>query len=101
METLVRISKKEFKKQSDAHVFTGWNGKRIKHNVIYFDYQQGDGFKGFKYVVAMDIKEGTKAELEKHLYDWVNNEIEPPYNVRYKFAATDANRFRPQLTLTF
>lgn len=93
------MTKKDFKTRCDFHEYIGWNGRRIKHNVIYFDYKQTDEGRGFKYAVALNIEDGTKAELFKHLYDWVNNNVELPWYVRYKFAETDAQRFRAGLSL--
>lgn len=104
------MKKKEFKELCSFHVFTGGGGK---HNVIYFDYKVVKDEKsetdelfgkkiigrGFKYAVALDIKEGTKADLIKHAYNWIEKEISLPYYVRYKYAETDAKRFRVGLSL--
>jgi len=95
------MTRKEFIEYCNFHVYTGWNGRRIKHNVIYFDYKQNDECRGYKYAVALDIQHGTKAELIKHLYDWIYNEIQLPYYVRYKYAETDAQRFKPSLSLNW
>jgi len=95
------MTKKEFKEQCEFHEYTGWNGKRIKHNVIYFDYKQNDEGRGFKYAVALDIQNGTKAELIKHFYDWIHKSINLPWYVRYKFAETDVKRFRVGLSLNW
>jgi len=95
------MTKKEFIEQCNFHVYTGYlNGHKIKHNVIFFDYKDNDEGRGYKYAVAMDIKNGTKAKLIDYLYDWVREKT-LPYYVRYKFAATDAERFRPQLQLNW
>jgi len=95
------MTRKEFNEKCDFHVYTGWNGHRVKHNVIYFDYKQTDEGRGFKYAVAMDIQNGTKAELVKILHDWIVNEVEPPWYVRYKYAETDAQRFKVGLSLNW
>jgi hypothetical protein len=95
------MTKKEFVEQCDFHVYTGWSGKRIKHNVIYFDYKQTDEGRGFKYAVAMNIEDGTKAELTQHLYDWIFNGTNLPWYVRYKYAESDAQRFKVGLSLNW
>jgi len=109
------MTKKDFIKDCDFHVYTGWNGQRIKHNVIYFDHKviydesaEPDELmgkpviaRGWKYGVALDIKDGTKAELIKHAYNWIVKEINLPWYVRYKYAETDAKRFKPALSLNW
>ena len=69
--------------------------------MIYFEYKQTDEGRGFKYAVALNIEDGTKAELIKHLYNWIYKSINLPWYVRYKFAETDAQRFRPALSLNW
>jgi hypothetical protein len=91
------MTKKEFKDRCNFHVYTGWNGHRIKHNVIYFDHNNN----GFKYAVALNIKDGNKAELINVLYDWVVNGITPPWYVRCKYAISDEKRFKVGLSLNF
>ncbi len=95
------ITKKAFKELCSFHEYTGWNGHRTKHNVIYFDWQDTKNAKGFKYAVAMDIKNGTKAELFNVLYDWVTKEVQPIWYVRYKYAETDDKRFKVALSLNW
>lgn len=106
------MTKKDFIKDCDFHVYTG---NRQKHNVIYFDYKtvydetaKSDELmgkpiigRGFKYGVALDIKDGTKAELIEHAYNWIIKEINLPWYVRYKFAATDDKRFKVPLSLNW
>ena len=106
------MTKKDFIKDCDFHVYTGHG---IKHNVIYFDYKtvydetvEPDELlgkpviaRGFKYGVALDIKDGTKAELINHAYNWIVKEINLPYYVRYKYAETDAKRFKVGLSLNW
>lgn len=96
-----KVSKKSFKEHCSFHTYTGWNGQRIKHNVIYFDWQETEKGKGFKYAVAMDIKNGTKAELFEALYQWVCNSVALPWYIRYKYAKNDENRFKVSLSLNF
>lgn len=106
------ITKKEFKELCSFHVYTGGGNK---HNVIYFDHKvvrdetaKADELfgkpligRGFKYGVALDIQEGTKADLIKHAYNWIVKEINLPYFVRYKYAIEDKNRFKVPLSLNW
>lgn len=92
------MTQKEFKTECDFHTYTGGGEK---HNVIYFDWKSDDKGRGFKYGIALDIQNGTKAELIRHAFNWINNNIELPYYVRYRFAMTDAQRFKVPLSLTF
>lgn len=106
------MTKKEFIKDCDFHVYTGHG---VKHNVIYFDYKvvrdenaESDELmgkpiiaRGFKYGVALDIKNGTKSELINHAYNWIVKEINLPYYVRYRYAETDAKRFKVSLSLNW
>jgi hypothetical protein len=101
MASHTEVSKKSFKEKCDFHVYTGWNGHRIKHNVIYFDYKQTDEGRGFKYAVAMDIQNGNKAELFEALYQWVCNSVALPWYIRYKCANEDKDRFKVGLSLNF
>jgi hypothetical protein len=91
------MTKKAFKELCSFHEYTGYNGHRIKHNVIYFDHTE----KGFKYAVALDIKNGNKAELFEALYNWVTKEVQPVWYIRYKYAETDEKRFKVSLSLNF
>ena len=104
------MTKKDFIKDCDFHVYTG---RGQKHNVIYFDYKtvydenaKTDELlgkpiiaRGFKYAVALDIQHGTKADLIKHAYNWIVKQINLPYYVRYRYAETDTKRFKPTLSL--
>lgn len=95
------MTKKQFKEQCSFHTYVGWNGSKLKHNAIYFGHQSNENGSGYKYAVAMDIKNGTKAELFEILYQMVTKEVIPPYYVRYKYAETDAKRFKVGLSLNF
>ena len=91
------ITKKEFREQCDFHVYTGWNGKRTRINAIYI----GHNGTGFKYAVASDIENCTKAELLNIAYDFVVNEKPVPYYVFSKYARTDAERFKVPLSFNY
>lgn len=95
------ITKKEFKERCSFHLYTGVGYNRTKTNAIFFDWQQNDDGRGFKYGVAADRENCTKADLFKHLFDWVVNDVELPYFVRYRFAQTNTQRFKTPLSLNF
>jgi hypothetical protein len=101
MAAHTEISKKSFKERCSFHTYTGWDGHIIKHNVIYFDYQETEKGRGFKYAVALDIKDGTKAELFEAFYQWICKLNELPWYIRYKCAETDEKRFRVNLSLNW
>lgn len=92
------MTKKEFKDLCSFHEYGRGRGK---HNAIYFDWKSTDIGRGFKYGVAASIEFMTKAELFNHLYDWINNEVEPPYSVRYKYASEDHKRFKVPISLNW
>ena len=94
------MTKKDFISKCDFHVYVGGD----KHNVIYYDnkdYDVDSEGRGYKFGVALDIQHGTKADLIKHAYNWIVRNINLPYFVRYKFAATDNDRFKVPISLNF
>jgi hypothetical protein len=93
-----KITKKDFKEIASHHLFRGHG---VRTNVFYYGWKDTDNGRGFKFAVASDTENTTKAELFDVLYDWVVNEVEPPYTVRYKFAPTDEKRFKVSLSLDF
>ena len=94
MAVHAKTSKTGFKKLCDFHVYTGGGNK---HNVLYYDRTS----KGNKFAVALDGEQGTKADLIKHAYNWICNDIALPYFVRYKYAIKDEDRFKVPLALNF
>ena len=92
------MTKKEFKENCSFHEY-GYG--RNKNNAIYFDWKDNDLGRGFKYGVAAAVEFETKADLFNHFYDWVHKQVEPPYSVRYKYAAEDHNRFKTPLALNW
>lgn len=90
MET---ITKKRFKELVYSNVYTG-GGIRI--NAMFVDWKERFGYK---FMVYGNVKDISKKDLFNVLYDWVNNEIQPPYKVAYKYAETDDKRFKIQLSL--
>jgi len=98
------MTKKEFKAKCNDMVYSGWNGNKIRINAFYFDYQEGTdmatgkSFRGYKYQVASNVKNISKAKLFDLFYKWVENGENLPYYVDYKFAQFDTDRFRISLS---
>ncbi len=85
------MTQKDFKERCSFHQYGG--GQR-KKNAIFFDWKSDEAGRGFKFMVKTSIQNNTRAELFKILWDWVINEIQPDYFIDYKYAATDADRFK-------
>lgn len=95
------MTKKLFKSKCAFHEY-GYGQK--KHNAIYYDWQEPTNpadRRGFKYGVAASIEVCNKAELLKHFYNWVIDNIEPPIYVRYKYAKDATQRFKTPIVLTW
>jgi len=98
------MTKNEFKKSCIDQTYTGWDGHKIKINAFYFDYKEGEDiatgryFRGYKYQVASNVKNITKAKLFDLFYKWVENSENLPYYVDYKYAFFDIDRFKISLT---
>ena len=97
------MTKKVFKSECREQTFTGWNGHRIRINAFYFDFKQGEingkYFGGYKFMVYADVKNITKAELLDWFYRWVINEEQLLPEIQYKYASTDAERFKISLSI--
>lgn len=102
------MTKKEFKSMLSNQTYTGWNGCKTRINAFFFDWKFGDykedginkNFRGFRYMVAADSRNITKAELLEMLYKWVNNQVVTiPGYVRRSFAANDKDRFKVPLSM--
>jgi nicotinamide mononucleotide adenylyltransferase len=98
-----KITKKAFRERCDFHTYTG-SGSKTK--VIYYDWQTFEHTDmerrtGFKYAVREGREKLKAIELFNILYDWVVNEVQPPYYVGYKYAPTDKDRFKVPLSLNF
>jgi hypothetical protein len=99
------MNKKQFKAECTDQTYVGFQGHKVKINAFFFGYAQGEDistgktFRGFKYMVSGNIKDLNKAELLEAMYQWVENQVNLPWYVNYKFAATDAERFRVPLSL--
>lgn len=92
------MNKKNFKELCSFNVYKG-RGKRT--NVIFFEWKENDLGRGFKYAVASELENITKAELFNHFYDWIINSINLPYFIRYKYAINDKDRFKTPIALNF
>ena len=102
------ITKKEFKENCRHEVYTGWNGHRTRKNAFFYDWKSGETsegkyFTGYKYMMAANVKEMSKAELFKLFYQWVNNQIdnyEIPWNkIKFSLATNDEQRFKVSLSM--
>jgi hypothetical protein len=90
------MTKKEFKELCSFHEYGRGKNKR---NAIYFDWKsdyENNGV-GYKFMVKANVENEKKAGLFDVLYDWVNNEKQPPWWVEYRFASTDKDRFKVSL----
>lgn len=95
------MTKKDFKELCDFHTYTEWNGKQTRINAIYVEHRATDEGSGFKYAVASDVENCTKAELLNIAYDFVVNEKPVPYYVFSRYASTDAQRFKVPLSFNY
>jgi hypothetical protein len=90
------MTKKEFREKCSFHTYGKGGGRS---NAIFYDWQNGNGYKwlGFKFMVKSNVRNIRKQDLFDILYDWVNDNIHPPYYVTYKYAETDEERFKVPL----
>lgn len=88
------MTKKSFIQEVDCHNYGS------KKTALFYDWKSGDfnkgeHYRGFKFMVWANKGYATKKELMDILYQWVNSTIsQPPYYVGYKFADTDNDRFK-------
>lgn len=88
------MTKKEFKETCSFHQY-GYG--RNKRNAIYFDWQEGNNFRGYKYMMKTSVEFMTKQQLFNHMYEWVNGNVQPEWYVQYKIAHTNTERFKVSL----
>lgn len=93
------VSKREFKERCDLNHVYGRGANRT--NAIFFDWEDNENGKGFKYAVAATVENCTKSELFNHFYNWVCKDVALPYYVRYKCALNDKDRFKTPVSLNF
>jgi hypothetical protein len=93
------MTKKDFKAECDTdHVF---GRGRNKVNAIYLDWKSDEFGRGFKYGVAAEIENCTKAELLDHMYNWIEKGIYLPYYIYSRFAQYDKQRFKCPITFNY
>jgi len=90
------MTQKQFKENCSFHEYGRGQNKR---NAIYYDWKSDFDNKavGFRFMVKCSVADALKQELFKELYNWVINEIEPPYYVQYRYAQTEQDRFKVSL----
>jgi hypothetical protein len=100
------MTKKQFKADCNEQTYTGVSGNKTKINALYFDYKEGQdketgkSFRGYKYMVASNVKNISKAKLFDLFYDWVEKGTNLPYYVDSKIANHDVDRFRISLSIS-
>lgn len=95
---------KDFKQHVKAtNAYSKYTGHHEAHHVIFFDwlFDGENNICGFKYAVACDITQATKAEVLNAMYNWIFKDITLDFYIRYKFAITDKQRFKRPLSLDF
>jgi len=91
------MTKKRVKTESNQQTYVGWNGHRIRINAFFFDYKQGCGYK---YMLAANVNDMSKADLFNLFYDWVSGKTEKlPWFVKSRIAETDEKRFKISLSM--
>lgn len=90
------MTKKEFKSKCSFHEYGRGQNKR---NAIYFDWKSDvkNNAVGFKFMVKANVQNCLKSELLEALYNWVTKGIQPDWYIEYKYADTDAKRFKVSL----
>jgi len=85
------MTQKDFKETCNIAEY----GKGInKRNAIYFDRNT----QGYKYMVKCGVDVMKRAELLKLAYTWfTEGVVHIPYNVKYRFAESDNDRFKVSL----
>lgn len=88
------MTKKEFRERIDFHRYTG-RPKVANINAIFFDWGEGEGFRGYKYCIYARAINATKADLVNILYDFINGKIEDvEWYIQLVVAGNDQERFK-------
>ena len=98
------MSFKSFKRHIEVtNGYSKYVGLQDSTHVIFFDWLRDDSNKieGFKYAVACDITQATKAEVLNAMYNWIFKDINLDFYIRYKYAITNNDRFKKPLSLNF
>jgi hypothetical protein len=95
------MTKKSFNQDVSYHNYGKRNGKiALFYDWQTGDYEKGERWRGYKWMVYCRKENATKKELMDIFYQWVNGIIDNlPYYIDYKFAITDDNRFKVPITL--
>ena len=86
------MTKKDFIKEVDLHVYGSRRENSIK--ALFFDWKQGENFRGFKYCVYARAMNATKKELIDALYNAIVKDEDTPWYIQCIIAQTDEQRFR-------
>lgn len=91
------MTKKEFKKKVRFEIYSTNFHKRKRTNALFFDQTKD----GFKYMMYCENSLMNKTKLFDEFYDWIVNGKNPQYFVQYKYAMSDADRFKVKLSLSY
>jgi hypothetical protein len=86
------MTKKDFKSRISFHDYGGRRKGSLK--AIFFDWKDGEGFRGYKYCVFARSANATKAELENALYNLITKEENTEWYIQTIVAQTDEQRFK-------
>lgn len=89
------MKKKDFKERCSFHHYGRRRDSSIK--AIFFDWQVGENFRGYKYCVFARSCNATKAELETALYNLVTKDEDAPWYIQTIVAQKDEQRFKVPL----
>lgn len=89
------MTKKDFREKCSFHHYGTRRDSSLK--AIFFDWQQGENFRGYKYCVFARSTNATKAELENALYNLITKEENTEWYIQTIVAQTDEQRFRVPL----
>jgi len=99
----MKLTKKHLKETSDYHCYTS---STAKYHCFYYDWKPGVYGKksgGYKYALAANSVDFTKAELFNLLHEWLTGDkadcVTLPYYVYSREAETDDNRFKVGISL--
>ena len=88
------MTKKDFKERIDFHRYTS-RQREGNINAIFFDWRDGEGFRGFKYCIYARAINATKLDLTNMLYDFICGKIEDvEWYIQLVVAFKDQQRFK-------
>jgi hypothetical protein len=90
------MTKKDFKEMASVHKYTGGN-REYNQTAVFFDWQSGKGFGGFKYCVSTYTRNIKQQELVNLLYGIITGKLtqdDLPYFVVLDVAENDQQRFK-------